>query len=83
MNRIWTDSRSFWKAGPEADRFYHRGLPGNKAPVFFFNEKKEQFFRTALVYGTYGDRTHDLPHVKRTLIPAELRFHVTAGLTDK
>ena len=26
--------------------------------------------------GTDGDRTHDLPHVKRTLIPAELRFHL-------
>ena len=27
--------------------------------------------------GTDGDRTHDLPHVKRTLIPAELRFHIS------
>ena len=26
--------------------------------------------------GTDGARTHDLPHVKRTLIPAELRFHI-------
>ena len=26
--------------------------------------------------GTDGDRTHDLPHVKRTLIPAELRFRI-------
>ena len=28
--------------------------------------------------GTDGARTHDLPHVKRTLIPAELRFHPLA-----
>ena len=38
-------------------------------------------FREALTSsesGTDGARTHDLPHVKRTLIPAELRFHPLA-----
>ena len=38
-------------------------------------------FREALTSsesGTDGARTHDLPHVKRTLIPAELRFHPAA-----
>ena len=32
--------------------------------------------RQPLFRGTDGARTHDLPHVKRTLIPAELRFHI-------
>ena len=32
--------------------------------------------RQPLIRGTDGARTHDLPHVKRTLIPAELRFHI-------
>ena len=38
--------------------------------------KKEQSFLTVLLRGTDGARTHDLPHVKRTLIPAELRFRM-------
>ncbi len=32
--------------------------------------------RQLFLRGTDGARTHDLPHVKRTLIPAELRFHI-------
>ena len=31
---------------------------------------------TLFLSGTDGARTHDLPHVKRTLIPAELRFRI-------
>ena len=38
--------------------------------------KKAAAYATALLRGTDGARTHDLPHVKRTLIPAELRFHI-------
>ena len=40
--------------------------------------KKGSPFGLPLSSGTVEDRTPDLPHVKRTLIPAELRFHAQA-----
>ena len=45
--------------------------------VQLFNEEYKkacELTSHAFLSGTDGARTHDLPHVKRTLIPAELRF---------
>ena len=49
----------------------------HKLSLYSLNIKeKAAAYATALLRGTDGARTHDLPHVKRTLIPAELRFHI-------
>ena len=49
---------------------------GELLHITFQTQKKAAAYATALLRGTDGARTHDLPHVKRTLIPAELRFHI-------
>ena len=58
----------------------HGGLhsPVHVSPCITIKKTKKHVNKLHMLFfsGTDGARTHDLPHVKRTLIPAELRFHI-------
>ena len=52
--------------------------PLHVSPCITIKKTKKHVNKLHMLFfsGTDGARTHDLPHVKRTLIPAELRFHI-------